>query len=178
MLTNRVRSGRLTDPAKIGAAADRILRDSGVARCFTATITAGHFVWCHDQAGLDYEERLLEGRYVVTTSLTTQQATTAEVVGHYQSLANVERRFRVLKDFLGLRPVFHWTEQRVKGHIAICVLAAVIEAVIGNTLAAAGVRDHDLPNQPISARRVLAELRRIPGARSGGAVGDLGLSLG
>ena len=160
-LAHRVRAGKLVDPAKIGAAADRILRDSGVARCFTTTITAGQFVWAHDQVGLDYEQRLLEGRYVVTTSLTTAQASTAEVVGHYQSLASVERRFRVLKDFLGLRPVFHWTETRVKGHIAVCVLAAVIEAVIANRLAAAGVRDPDLPDQTISARRALAELNRI-----------------
>ena len=34
-LEARVRDGHLTDPAKIGAAADRILRDSGVARCFS-----------------------------------------------------------------------------------------------------------------------------------------------
>jgi transposase len=160
-LATRVRAGRLVDPAKIGAAADRILRDSGVARCFTTTITAGQFTWNHHRDGLDYEQRLLEGRYVITTSLTPAQASTAEVVGHYQSLANVERRFRVLKDFLGLRPVFHWTEERVKGHIAICVLAAVIEAVIGNRLAATGVRDPDLPDQTISARRALAELNRI-----------------
>jgi hypothetical protein len=160
-LADRVRAGTLDDPAKIGAAADRILRGSGVARCFTTTITAGRFTWNYDQHGLDYEQRLLEGRYVVTTSLTPAQASTAEVVGHYQSLAGVERRFRVLKDFLGLRPVFHWTEQRVKGHIAICVLAAVIEAVIGNQLAAADIRDPDLPDQTVSARRALAELNRI-----------------
>jgi transposase len=160
-LAARVRAGKLVDPATIGAAADRILRDSGVARCFTTNIVARQFTWAHHQQGLDYEQRLLEGRYVVTTSLTPTQATTAEVVGYYQSLANVERRFRVLKDFLGLRPVFHWTEQRVKGHIAICVLAAVIEAVIGNHLAAADLRDPDLPEQTISARRALAELNRI-----------------
>jgi len=160
-LAERVRVRKLVDPAKIATAADRILRDSGVARCFTTKITAGGFTWAHNQNGLDYEQRLLEGRYVVTTSLTTAQASTAEVVGHYQSLASVERRFRVLKDFLGLRPVFHWTEQRVKGHIAICVLAAVIEAVIANQLAAAGIRDPDLGDQTISARRALAELNRI-----------------
>lgn len=160
-LATRVHARKLLDPAKIGAAADRILRDSGVARCFTTTITAGHFTWGHHHDGLDYEQRLLEGRYAVTTSLTPAQASTTEVVGHYQSLANVERRFRVLKDFLGLRPVFHWTEQRVNGHIAICVLAAVIEAVIGNRLAAAAVRDPDLVDQTISARRALAELNRI-----------------
>ena len=98
---------------------------------------------------------------MITTSLTPDQASTAQVVGHYQSLTTVEARFRVLKDFLGLRPVFHWTEDRVKGHIAVCVLAAVIEAVIGNRLAAADIRDPDLPDQTISARRALAELNRI-----------------
>ena len=160
-LAERVRAGKLTDPAKIGAAADRVLRDCGVARCFTTTIVAGQFAWHYNQQALDYEQRLLAGRYVLTTSLTTAQASTADVVAHYQSLANVERRFRVMKDFLGLRPVFHWTETRVKGHIAICVLAAVIEAVIANQLAAADIRDPDLPDQTISARRALAELNRI-----------------
>jgi transposase len=160
-LADRVRAGKLKDPAKIGAAADRILRDSGVGRCFTTKIVAGQFSWTYNQDALDYETRLLAGRYVITTSLTPDQATTAQVVGHYQSLTAVEARFRVLKDFLGLRPVFHWTEARVKGHIAVCVLAAVIEAVIGNRLAAADLRDPDLPEQTISARRALAELNRI-----------------
>jgi hypothetical protein len=160
-LANRVRAGRLKDPAKIGAAADRILRDSGVARCFKTSIVAGQFSWTYNQGALDYEERLLAGRYVLTTSLTPDQASTAQIVAHYQSLTAVEARFRVLKDFLGLRPVFHWTEDRVKGHIAICVLAAVIEAVIGNRLAAADIRDPDLPDQTITARRALAELNRI-----------------
>jgi len=160
-LAARVRAGKLKDPAKIGATADRILRDSGVARCFTTQVVAGQFAWNYNQQALDYEERLLAGRYVVTTSLTTGQATTAEVVGHYQSLTNVEARFRVMKDFLGLRPVFHWTEPRVRGHIAICVLAAVVEAVIANRLTAADIRDPDLPEQHLSARRALAELNRI-----------------
>ena len=66
-----------------------------------------------------------------------------------------------MKDFLGLRPVFHWTEKRVHGHIAICVLAAVIEAIIANQLAAADIRDPELADQIISARRALTELNRI-----------------
>ena len=98
---------------------------------------------------------------MLATSLTTDQATTVEVVAHYQSLANVEHRFRVMKDFLGLRPVYHWTEQRVRGHIAICVLAAVIEAVIANQLGASDIGDPDVENQIITPRRALAELNRI-----------------
>lgn len=159
-LAQRVRTGKLADPAKIGAAADRILHTSGVQRCFTTKITTGRFTWGYDQAALDYEQ-LLAGRYVLTTSLTIRQASTADVVRHYQSLANVEHRFKVLKDFLALRPVYHWTEQRVRGHIAICVLAATIEAVMANDLATANIADPDLDDQTITPRRALAELGRI-----------------
>ena len=160
-LDRRVREKRLVDAAKIGAAAQRILGPSPVSRCFTTTISEGRFFWDYNSDAVDYEERLLAGRYVLTTSLTVSQASTAEVVAHYQSLANVEHRFRVMKDFLGLRPVFHWTENRVRGHIAVCVLAAVIEAVIANDLTAAGIDDPNLEGQPITPRRALAELNRI-----------------
>lgn len=160
-LAARVHARKLKDPAKIGAAAQRILGPSPVSRCFTTTISEGRFNWDYDKTAVDYDERLLAGRYVLSTSLTPAQASTAEVVAHYQSLAKVEHRFRVMKDFLGLRPVFHWTETRVCGHIAICVLAAVIEAVIANLLTTAGIHDPDTEGQVVSPRRALAELNRI-----------------
>ena len=96
---------------------------------------------------MDYEEKLLAGRYVITTSLEEKTASTAQVVAHYKSLQSVERRFRVLKDFLALRPVFHYSEKRVRGHVAICVLAAVIEAVMAIDLGEAKLTDPDLGDQ-------------------------------
>lgn len=160
-LAERVRAGRLVDPAKIGAAADRILRDSGVGRCFRTTITHGLFIWDYDEEAMRYEESLLAGRYVITTSLDEKTASTGQVVSHYKSLQNVERRFRVLKDFLALRPVFHYTERRVRGHIAVCVLAAVIEAVMARDLRQAKITDPNLEDQALSARRALRELERV-----------------
>ena len=160
-LADRVRQGRLVDAAKIGAAADRILRESGVSRCFSTKITHGVFTWDYDEEAMDYEERLLAGRYVITTSLDKKSASTAQVVGHYRALQSVERRFRVLKDFLALRPVFHYTEKRVRGHVATCVLAAVLEAVMTLDLKARKLTDPDLEGQHLSARRALRELERI-----------------
>jgi len=171
-LADRVRSGRLVDPAKIGAAADRILRDSGVGRCFTTKIAHGVFTWDYDEEAMDYEETLLAGRYVITTSLDEKTASTAKVVAHYKSLQSVERRFRVLKDFLALRPVFHYTEKRVRGHVAICVLAAVLEAVITLDLARVKLTDPDLEGQPLTARRALRELERVRMIRFSDANGD------
>ncbi len=171
-LAERVRKGRLVDPAKIGAAADRILRDSGVARCFSTKIAHGVFTWDYDEKAMDYEEKLLAGRYVITTSLDKKAASTAQVVAHYKALQSVERRFRVLKDFLALRPVFHYTEKRVRGHVAICVLAAVIEAVMALDLAGAKITDPDLEGQQLTARRALRELERIRMIRFVDANGD------
>ena len=164
-LSERVSAGRLVDPAKIGAAADRILRDSGVGRCFTTTIGPKRFGWDYDQTALRYETELLEGRYVLTTSLDKTTASSVAVVRHYKALQGVERRFRVLKDFLALRPVFHFTESRVRGHIALCVLAAVIEAVMGKDLARAGVKDPELDDQAMTPRRALRTLARIRAVR-------------
>ena len=60
-----------------------------------------------------------------------------------------------------LRPVRHWTERRVRGHIAVCVYAAVIEALIAHALIDADLRDPDLPDQHLSAARALRELGRV-----------------
>jgi len=163
---------RAVDPAKIGAAADRILRNSGVARCFSTKIAHGVFTWDYDEKAMDYEEKLLAGRYVITTSLDNKTASTAQVVAHYKALQSVERRFRVLMDFLALRPVLHYTEKRVRGHVAICVLAAVIEAVMALDLAGAEVTDPNLESPQLSARLALRELDRIRMIRFVDANGD------
>lgn len=157
----RVRAGRLKDKAKIAAAATRILVRSGVARLFELEIGEGRFYYHYDDDALDYEEQLLAGRWVVTTSLSPAEASAAEVVVAYRRLLEVESSFRVLKDFIELRPVFHWTEARVRAHVAVCVLAGVIEALMEADLRTGGIADPDLADQVISPRRALRELGRI-----------------
>ena len=159
-LEARVRAGHLVDAGKIGRAAQRILGPSGIGRLFDVEIAEGRFLYHYNEAAFAYEE-LLAGRYVLVTSLTPDQATTAHVVATYRQLQAVEARFRVLKDFLHLRPVRHWTERRVHGHIAVCIYAAVIEALIGRALREADVRDPDLPEHHLSCARALRELDRI-----------------
>jgi hypothetical protein len=159
-LERRVRDGELVDPAKIGRAAQRILGASPVARLFDIEIAKGRFLYHYDEAAFVYED-LLVGRYVLATSLSPDQATAAQVAMAYRSLLEIERRFRVLKDFLHLRPLRHWTERRVRAHVAVCVYATVVEALMARALRAADVRDPDLPGQFLSPDRALRELGRI-----------------
>ncbi|MFV0494527.1 IS1634 family transposase, partial [Mycobacterium sp.] len=159
-LEDRVRAGRLKNPAAIGRAAQKILGSSGVAGLFEIEISEGRFLYHYNDPAHDYEQQLA-GRYVLTTNLTTAQASTARIVTAYRQLLAVENRFRTLKDLLHLRPVRHWTEQRVKGHIAICVYAAVVETLIGKAITAAGITDPDIDDQHLSAQRALRELGRV-----------------
>ena len=160
-LERRVQRGDLTAATDIAAAAATILARSPVKRLFDVSdVGDGRFVYDYNHEQLAYDEALA-GHYVLATSMTVETADAAQVLAAYRSLQSVEQRFRVLKSSLGLRPTRHWTEDRVRGHIAICVLAAVAESLIGNRLVDADLRDPDLPDQHLSAGRAFEELDQI-----------------
>jgi len=51
--------------------------------------------------------------------------TPEQVTQQYHGLWQVEQCFRVSKHDLKIRPIFHWTPQKIKAHIAICFMALV-----------------------------------------------------
>ena len=160
-LEDRVRRGDLVAATDIAAAAATIVARSPVKRLFDISdVAEGRFVYDYNHDQLDYDETLA-GHYVLATSLDAKTADAGEVLAAYRSLQNVEARFRLLKSSLGLRPIRHFTEDRVRGHIAVCVLAAVAESRIGNRLVDADVRDPDLDEQHLTADRAFQELDRI-----------------
>src|SRR6516165_10826286 len=46
-----------------------------------------------------------------------------DAVATYKELTDVESGFRQLKDVMGMRPIFHQVEHRVKAHIFVAALA-------------------------------------------------------
>jgi len=54
---------------------------------------------------------------------TTTQLSVEDILSKYRDLFEVEHTFRALKSHLEIRPVFHWTDERIKGHIAMCFIA-------------------------------------------------------
>ena len=73
-------------------------------------------------------EALRDGLYLLGTNATVEQIPTAGVVGHYKNLLEVEDAFCHLKDYLRVRPVFHWRPDRVRNHVRICFLAYWLSA--------------------------------------------------
>ena len=46
-----------------------------------------------------------------------------EVINNYKNLWQIENCFRIQKTDLKIRPIYHWTPNRVRAHIAICFIA-------------------------------------------------------
>ena len=87
------------------------------------------------KAEVDWEkvkqEECYDGKYLLRTSAFLPAA---EIALAYKGLWRIENAFRELKTNLEIRPCYHWTESRVKGHIAMCFLALVIEAAVERML--------------------------------------------
>ena len=55
--------------------------------------------------------------------VTNSEISATEVLAKYKELYHVEAAFRVTKQDLAVRPVYHWKPDRIKAHIAICFAA-------------------------------------------------------
>lgn len=63
-----------------------------------------------------------DGLHGVITNMT---GASEDIFAHYKGLWQVEESFRITKHDLQTRPIFHWTPQRIRAHIAICFMALV-----------------------------------------------------
>ena len=123
----RVDATKLSGRDKIGLRVGKVVNQYKVAKHFELTIGehAFAFVRKHEHIAA---EALLDGIYIVRTSVSAAQMDSAQCVRNYKSLANVERAFRSLKTVdLKVRPIHHRTADRVRAHIFLCMLAYYVE---------------------------------------------------
>jgi transposase len=76
-----------------------------------------------DRAKIAAEERL-DGKYLLSTC--DPHLSPREVALGYKNLLEAERGFRDLKSTLGLRPVFHRLEPRIRAHVLLAWLALLL----------------------------------------------------
>jgi hypothetical protein len=119
-------AGRIKDPDKIGIRAGKIINKRTVARHFLLDTGEGRISWRRDQASID-AEAATDGIYVIRTPVPAETLDAPGAVAACKDLANLERDFRHLKaDDLDLRPIWHRLEDRVRGHVLICMLACYL----------------------------------------------------
>jgi hypothetical protein len=118
-------AGRLADPAKIGIRAGKVINKRKVAKHFIPDISEGTFTWSRDQASID-AEAAFDGIYVIRTPVPASELPAPAAVAAYKDLSHVEQDFRISKDDLDLRPIWHRLADRVRAHVLICMLACYL----------------------------------------------------
>lgn len=91
--------------------------------------------WVLDEEAVSADARF-DGYYAIQTS---ESLKPLEILEAYHGLWKIEESFRIMKSTLEVRPVFHWTESRIKGHFMVCFLAFLMERTLEFKLRKAGV---------------------------------------
>jgi transposase len=150
-------SKKRLDPATVNRQIGRILQQNQRAAArFTIALEpdacpAGFRLTVAYNAAFDDWAALSEGAYLLRSNIddwTDQQLWKA-----YIQLTQAEAAFRIQKDQLNVRPVWHQHEDRVQAHILVCFLAFVLWKSLEMWQQRAG-----LGNSP---RTILEELARI-----------------
>lgn len=120
------------------AAADRFLRHKHCRSFFTLTPgdSQQRLHWRLERTALR-QERSKDGLLILVTNAKT--ISDEEVAQGYRSLWRVENAFRQMKDEIRLRPIRHWSDPRVLGHVFVCVLAYALEQLLEQRLHQAGI---------------------------------------
>jgi transposase len=140
--------GRLKDASianqRLGRLKERYWRASGALDVKIAPITKPtgparlSITWTRNTRWGEWAA-LSEGCYLLRTNLT--ETDPAKLWKWYIQLTEAEWAFRIHKDELEIRPIWHRKEDRVKAHILVCFLAYVLWKTLAQWMRGAGLGD-------------------------------------
>jgi hypothetical protein len=115
-----------------------------IAKLFMLAIEDNHFTFTRDAESIQREAQL-DGLYIIRTSEEQAARSAENTVRTYKSLGHVEQAFRCMKTVdLRVRPIRHYNEAHVRGHIFVCMLAYYVEWHMRKALGAVLFQDDDL----------------------------------
>jgi len=117
------------------------LLEKKASRYFLKKSSANTYIL--DEEKMEHSARF-DGTSAITTNNERLEATL--LLDHYKHLFQIEHTFRTFKSHLEVRPMFHWNESRIRGHIALCYIAYSIEHMLLKKLEKAQIKmsEHQL----------------------------------
>ena len=121
----RIAKGKLwaKSPQKLGKKATHYFLKTSRVDCQTGEIREDNATKIIYELDTEKVEKaaLFDGLKAIATS--DESISNQDILLKYRDLYQIEQIFRVFKSFLETRPMFHWTDQRIKGHFCLCYLA-------------------------------------------------------
>lgn len=135
----RAKKDRHERQEKIDKANDWLHNPSKVERK-----ASSHFLKKIGKTGyeLDEEKIAANARYdgFISISTDVEDMTVAEILDSYKQLYKIEHTFRTFKSYLQARPMFHWTEPRIEGHLCLCYICFTLLNYLVQNLARSGIK--------------------------------------
>ncbi len=117
----------LKGEGRIGMLVGKTMDRCKMKKHFHLTISDSGFHYRRNTQSIEMEAAL-DGVYVIRTRVEPKRMSAEDVVSAYKGLSVVERAFRSMKTMdLKIRPIFHWTADRVRSHVFLCMLAYYVE---------------------------------------------------
>jgi transposase len=82
-----------------------------------------------DQLKIDQQVRF-DGFKAIATN--AKDVTAQQALEKYKDLYKIEQSFRSFKSYFETRPMFHWTDTRIEGHIVLCYISFCLLAFLQN----------------------------------------------
>lgn len=112
------------------------------------------------------EDARKDGFFGIITNVKEMKAT--EIVSNYKELWRIEDAFGEMKGLLKSRPMFHWTDQRIIGHLMLCFLSHFCEAHLTKRLRESGLLQSSkamdnkiIKERPLTAKQAMEELNQV-----------------
>ena len=112
------------------------------------------------------EQSRKDGFFGIITNVKSMSA--KEIVFNYKQLWKIEDSFGELKGSLRSRPVFHWTDDRIIGHLVVCFLAYLCEAHMtkalreqNNNLQSKAIMGKIIKTRPLTTATAMEELNSV-----------------
>jgi len=122
-IRQNVQAGRYKQKDVIAKKLYRWLNRWNMQRFFDIEYDEAKFSCARKEKEIERYSRL-DGCYVIRSNTQTGKQTTDELVGRYKDLKFVEQAFRHMKTTdIQVRPIRHFNEPQVRGHIFACLLA-------------------------------------------------------
>jgi len=156
-IQSSAQKGRLKNPGVAERRIGRLLqRNSRAAGLFDIKViknqTDGRlFILWRKVTDRQSWQQLTQGCYILRSNITDWSP--EELWHAYIHLTDVEAAFRIQKNDLALRPIWHQTEKRVQAHILVCFLAYVLWKCLSQMCKNSGLGDEP--------RKIIDEIKRI-----------------
>ena len=112
---------------RIALRVGKVVNKYKMAKHFELDITEESFTYERNNESIA-AEAALDGLYVIRTSLPAEEMGAEATVRAYKGLSVVEQAFRSYKTVdLKVRPIYHWSNDRVRAHVFLCLLVYYVE---------------------------------------------------